>query len=85
MGPFVSAYIKTHDNPDQAREQAAQWLETFHDNMKHIWTGQIPEITEAEAPYRSRGCIAQAWSVAELLRAAVEDVYQIKSRTANAA
>ena len=84
MGPFISAYIKTHEHQEQARAEAAQWLETFHDRMKHFWVGQIPEITDAEAPYRSRGCIAQAWSVAELLRAAVEDVYQTKSRTANA-
>ena len=37
--------------------------------------GHICEIADAEYPYTPRGCIAQAWSVAEILRAAVEDVY----------
>jgi glycogen debranching enzyme len=35
-------------------------------------------LSEAGPPHTPRGCIAQAWSVAELLRAAVEDVYLLK-------
>ena len=48
--------------------------------------GQISEIADAEPPHTPHGCIAQAWSVAELLRAAVEDVYELPiSRTIEAA
>jgi glycogen debranching enzyme len=39
--------------------------------------GQISEIADGDPPHTPRGCIAQAWSVAELLRAAVEDIYEI--------
>ncbi|OLE34018.1 MAG: hypothetical protein AUI36_28155 [Cyanobacteria bacterium 13_1_40CM_2_61_4] len=38
----------------------------------------ISEIFEGDAPHRPCGCIAQAWSVAELLRATVEDIYGIR-------
>nr|MDP9112660.1 hypothetical protein [Acidobacteriota bacterium] len=37
--------------------------------------GHICEIADAEYPHTPRGCIAQAWSAGEILRAAVEDVY----------
>jgi glycogen debranching enzyme len=42
--------------------------------------GQISEIFDGDAPHHPRGCFAQAWSVAEVLRALCEDVYQIGSR-----
>ncbi len=41
--------------------------------MRTAGLGQVSEIADGDAPHESRGCIAQAWSVAELLRAAVED------------
>jgi glycogen debranching enzyme len=36
--------------------------------------GQVSEVLDGDAPHRPGGCCAQAWSVAELLRAAIEDV-----------
>ena len=42
--------------------------------MRAAGLGQVSEIFDGAPPHRPRGCIAQAWSVAELLRAA-EDVY----------
>ncbi|HUM41229.1 MAG TPA: amylo-alpha-1,6-glucosidase, partial [Nitrospira sp.] len=36
--------------------------------------GQVSEIFDGERPHRPRGCVAQAWSVGELLRALIEDV-----------
>jgi glycogen debranching enzyme len=36
--------------------------------------GQLPEVFDGDAPHRAGGCIAQAWSVAELLRRSMEDV-----------
>jgi glycogen debranching enzyme len=43
--------------------------------LKTAGLGQISEIADGDAPHTPRGCIAQAWSVAELLRAGVEDIY----------
>ena len=45
----------------------------------------VSEIFDGDYPYIPRGCVAQAWSVSELLRATVEDVYGKKeSRAASA-
>jgi len=81
MGPFLSAYVKVHGRSEAAKRQAAEWLEPWEEHLRTAGLGQISEIVDAEPPHTPRGCIAQAWSVAELLRAAVEDVYEIRSET----
>ena len=75
MGPFITAYVRVHRRTEQARTQAALWLADFAKHLSTAGLGQISEIADGEAPHQPRGCVAQAWSVAELLRAAVEDVY----------
>jgi len=75
MGPFLTAYVRVHGRSAEARFNASGWLEHFIDHLQTAGLGHISEIADAEAPYRPRGCVAQAWSVAELLRAALEDVY----------
>jgi predicted glycogen debranching enzyme len=75
MGPFLTAYVRVHGRSADARAAAAGWLEPFLDHLNTAGLGHVSEIADAEAPHAPRGCIAQAWSVAELLRAAVEDVY----------
>jgi glycogen debranching enzyme len=75
MGPYISAYFKTFG--DQAgRDFATQWIESFQNHLHEACLGQISEIFDGDAPHTPRGCVAQAWSVAELLRALVEDVNQ---------
>ena len=74
MGPFLTAYIKVNGRSSQAREQAAQWLAEFRRYAEEEGLGQIPEVFDGDAPHRAGGCIAQAWSVAELLRTIVEDI-----------
>ncbi len=74
MGPFITAFLKV-DKSQAAQKQALKWLKGLHTFMQHQGLGQLPEIADGDAPHKSRGCIAQAWSVAELLRAAVEDIY----------
>jgi predicted glycogen debranching enzyme len=76
MGPFISAYVKAHGRSEESRQQARSWFEAFSEHTRTAGLGQISEILDAEAPHRPRGCIAQAWSVAELLRAAVEDIFE---------
>ncbi len=47
--------------------------------------GQVSEISDGDAPHTPRGCVAQAWSVSELLRGAVEDVCAKKESQAASA
>jgi glycogen debranching enzyme len=74
MGPFVSAYLKINGRSDEARRQASQWLAEFRRCIEDEGVGQIPEVFDGDAPQRAGGCVAQAWSVAELLRCVVEDI-----------
>jgi len=65
IGPFVSVWLKVHPHdPAQAR----RFLTGFIDHLREGCVGSINEIFDAETPYTPRGCIAQAWSVAEVLR-----------------
>jgi len=65
IGPFVDAWLKVH--PDD-RVGARRYLEGFLPHLDDGCVGSINEIYDAEPPYTPRGCIAQAWSVAEVLR-----------------
>ena len=76
MGPFLKAYIETHGRTAEARAQAATWLAELAAYIEDQGVGQLPEIFDGDAPHRSGGCIAQAWTVAELLRVCVEDLYE---------
>jgi predicted glycogen debranching enzyme len=66
IGPFVDAWLKVH--PDDVAGARAS-LEGFRVHLDDAGVGTLSEIFDAEAPYTPRGCIAQAWSVAEVLRA----------------
>ena len=78
LGPFITAYIKVNGASDEAREQAKQWIVPLQQYLVTRGMGQIPEIFEGNSPHRPCGCFAQAWSVAETLRAYVEDIEGIK-------
>ena len=84
LGPFLSAYVNVHGGTAKARTQAAKWLEPFRNHLCEAGLGQISEILDGDPPHRPRGCIAQAWSVAELLRAAMEEVFCAKPAVAAA-
>jgi predicted glycogen debranching enzyme len=72
MGPFITAYLEVHGRSAEGRKQAVEWLAAFRSWIEGEGVGQIPEIFDGDPPQRSVGCIAQAWSVAELLRVCVE-------------
>jgi predicted glycogen debranching enzyme len=78
MGPFITAYIKINGGSEPARLQAENWLSGIRDHLADAGLGHISEIFEGDAPHRPCGCVAQAWSVAELLRATVEDINGIR-------
>ena len=68
IGPFVDAWTKTFP---ERRAEAAAMLTPLRAHLHEAGIGTVSEIFDAEAPYLPRGCVAQAWSVAELLRATV--------------
>ena len=65
-GPFIDAWLRIH--PDD-KAGARRCLEGFAAHLNEAGIGTLSEIFDAESPYTARGCIAQAWSVAEVLRA----------------
>jgi len=64
-GPFALAHYRVHGDAQQARS----FLEPLADHLQAHGVGSIAEIFDGDAPHAPRGCIAQAWSVAETLRA----------------
>lgn len=65
IGPFVTAYLRAYGDPQIARTFLAPLL--YHLNGHGV--GSMSEIFDGDAPFTPRGCIAQAWTVAEVLRA----------------
>ena len=55
------------------------------EHLHEAGLGQVSEIFDGDDPHTPRGCVAQAWSVAELLRAIVEDIEQPHTEAATAA
>jgi predicted glycogen debranching enzyme len=69
IGPYIDAWMKLY--PDKTKE-ARRYLEGLLVHMNQACIGYISEIFDAEKPYTPRGCVAQAWSVAEVLRSWVK-------------
>lgn len=72
IGPFVDAYLKVNGRSESSREQIKEMLELFYGHMGDACIGSISEILDGDEPFYPRGCMAQAWSVAEVLRAYIE-------------
>jgi predicted glycogen debranching enzyme len=81
LGPFITAYIKVNGDSEKARRQAETWLSPLELHLTEAGLGQVSEIFEGDVPHRPCGCIAQAWSVAEILRVYVEDVRGLRPNT----
>ncbi|MBF2063511.1 MAG: amylo-alpha-1,6-glucosidase [Calothrix sp. C42_A2020_038] len=64
LGTFVSAHLRAYENHTSARE----FLEPIANHLRDHGVGSLSEIFDGEAPFTPRGCIAQAWTVAEILR-----------------
>jgi predicted glycogen debranching enzyme len=64
IGPYVDALVKITGSKDKARVA----IEKMKDHLNQGCLGSISEIFDAEAPHLPRGCVAQAWSVAEIAR-----------------
>ncbi len=80
IGPFFDAWMRTWPGD---LDTASSLLAGFNKEMSQAAIGTISEIFDAEPPYDPRGCIAQAWSVAEVLRCELKlHTAEAKSETA---
>jgi glycogen debranching enzyme len=66
IGPFIDCWLKVHPKDF---ETARSFLSGFTEHLDEACVGSISEIFDADTPFTPRGCVAQAWSVAEVLRA----------------
>jgi predicted glycogen debranching enzyme len=65
LGPFVLAHLRVYAD----RAAALSFLEPLGKQIHSHGLGTLSEIFDGDAPHTPRGCIAQAWTVAEVLRA----------------
>jgi len=75
LGPYIDALMATAEIPSAARSEARDIVNAVLGTLDDGALGTIGEVFDGDAPHTSRGCIAQAWSVAEILR--VKDAYQL--------
>jgi len=73
LGHFITAYLRVNDYSDKAKKDAIGFIEAIKDHLKDACIGSISEIFDGDEPLIPRGCYAQAWSVAEVLRAYIEE------------
>jgi predicted glycogen debranching enzyme len=73
LGPYTDAIIKVYSSKEKAQEV----IKNFSYHLNEGCIGSVSEIFDADAPHHPRGCVAQAWGVAEVLRV-IKD-YQLYS------
>jgi len=78
LGAYVKAYRKVNNYSQDSLENMRTLLKGFDTQLETAGIGSISEVFDGDHPHSPGGCIAQAWSVAEILRAYVEDVLEIK-------
>jgi len=82
LGPFTTAFLRVKDCTELARGNVLKnFLMPFF--MKQVFEsglGTLSEIFDGDSPHKPRGCVAQAWSIAEPLRAFVEDAMRVRPR-----
>ena len=69
LGRLVEAFLKAHDYSGAARQMGREMIQPLLEHInENACLGSISEIFDGDWPHRPKGCVAQAWSVAELLR-----------------
>jgi glycogen debranching enzyme len=69
LGAFGEAALRVADDPEREKEDLRQYLRVFlRQHLGDAGIGSVSEVFDGDAPHRPGGCIAQAWSVAELIR-----------------
>jgi glycogen debranching enzyme len=72
LGPYLTALVRVHGAA--GRKKARAVIAALEPRLAEAGVGSLSEVFDGEAPHSPRGCIARAWSVAEVLRAYAEDV-----------
>lgn len=71
-GHFITAFSRTFGKEQEYSDLIASFLKPFRDHLYNACLGNISEIFDGNEPLTPRGCFAQAWSVAEVLRVIAE-------------
>ncbi|MHB9093307.1 MAG: amylo-alpha-1,6-glucosidase [Eubacteriales bacterium] len=74
IGPFITSYRKIHDYSAESKTITERFIAPFKAHLWDYGIGSVSEIFDGDPPHTPRGCFSQAWSVAEVLRAYVEDI-----------
>lgn len=75
IGPYISAYAKAYAGGKDTLRYLEGLLEPYYEHLFEAGLGTVSEIFDGDPPHTPRGCISQAWSVAEILRVYFEHLY----------
>jgi predicted glycogen debranching enzyme len=78
LGPLLTAIVRVEG--EAGKQRAQKLLDNITPHLSDAGIGTISEIFDAEPPHAPRGCVAQAWGVAEVLRAYIEEVMAEESK-----
>jgi len=74
IGPFVTAWRRNHLTDPNLTRFLLEIFQQMEDHLRDGCLGSITEVADGQFPHQPRGCVSQAWSVAEVLRSYIEDV-----------
>jgi predicted glycogen debranching enzyme len=74
LGPYITARMRAYGGTAEVRSECVELLNALRGHLADAGLGCVSELFDGDPPHAPGGAIAQAWSVAELLRAAVEDL-----------
>ncbi|MCF6155684.1 MAG: glycogen debranching protein [Candidatus Brocadia sp.] len=75
IGPYISAYARVYAGSEDTPKYLKGLFGPFYAHLFEAGLGTISEIFDGDPPHTPRGCISQAWSVAEILRVYFEHIY----------
>lgn len=79
LGPYIDSLMKVEGRSQKAKAQKV--IDAFRYHLNEGCIGSVSEIFDADAPHHPRGCVAQAWAVAEVLRVMKEyELYGVKKK-----
>ncbi|MCK5001282.1 MAG: hypothetical protein KAS23_17180, partial [Anaerohalosphaera sp.] len=68
-GPFIEAYLRINNRSKESKKKASKYRAPLLDHVVGSGcVGSVSEIFDGDAPHDPKGCFAQAWAVAEVLR-----------------
>jgi glycogen debranching enzyme len=80
LGAYVDAVVKL--NAKSGTQKAKKIIENFTYHLNEGCIGSVSEIFDADAPHHPRGCVAQAWGVAEVLRVIKDyELFEVKQKS----